>query len=134
MSSGDAPGRPSLWVGAVLIDDGRLVLVWRSAGPDAERWSLPSVEVELDEPLVAAVVRAVEQEAGLEAVCERRLGHIEQLGPDHRVLLVFRATPLLDGVLCPEAAWVDLDAVAERPLVEGLAELLADEGILRVIA
>ena len=134
MSAGTALGRPSLWVGAVLIDDGRLVLVWRSSEPDAERWSLPTVEVELDEPLVAAVVRAVEEEAGLEAVCEGRLGHIEQLGEGHRVLLVFRATLLLDGMLRPAAAWVDLDGVAERPLAEGLTELLADQGILRVIA
>lgn len=134
MSAGAAPGRPSLWVGAVVVDDGRLVLVWRSSGPDAGRWSLPSVEVELDEPLAAAVVRALEQEAGLEAVCEAQLGHIEQLGEGHRVLLAFRATLLLDGILRPAAAWVDLDAVAERPLVDGLAELLADVGILRVIA
>lgn len=129
-----ATAGPSLWVAAVVIEDDRLLLVWRSSAPGADRWSLPAVPVALDEPLAAAVVRAVEEQVGLEAVCEGGLGHIEQLGDGHRVVLVFRAALLVDGVLGPAAAWVGVDEVAERPLVDGLAELLADQGILHVIA
>lgn len=129
-----SPDRPSLWVAAVVVEEDRLLLVWRPSAPDAERWSLPSVEVALGEPLAAAVVRAVEEDAGLEAVCEGRLGHIEQLREGHRVLLTFRATVLADRMLRPATRWVDLDEVAEQQLADGLAELLADQGILRVIA
>jgi ADP-ribose pyrophosphatase YjhB (NUDIX family) len=134
VTSGAAFARPSLWVAAVVVDDDRLLLVWRSSPPGAERWCVPAVEVALDEPLAAAVVRAVEEDGGLEAVCEDRLGHIELLGDGHRVLLAFRATLLGEGMLSPAAAWVALDDVAERALIDGLGELLADLGILRVIA
>ena len=118
----------------MVVDDGRLLLVWRSQPPDADRWSLPTAEVALDEPLVAAVVRAVDEDAGLEAVCEGPLGHLERLGEGHRVLLAFRAALLGEGVPRAGAAWVDLDDVAQRPLVDGLAELLTDQEILHLIA
>jgi ADP-ribose pyrophosphatase YjhB (NUDIX family) len=129
-----APAQPSLWVGAVVVDDDRLLLVWCTSGPARERWSVPAVAVALDEPLAAAVVRAVDEQAGLEAVCEGHLGHVELLGGEHRVVLAFRATLLNEAVLKAAATWVGLDDVAERPLVDGLGELLADQGILRVIA
>ena len=130
----EGPLGPRLWVGAVAVEVDRLLLVRRSAPPEAGRWSVPATEVAADEPLVAAVVRAADEAAGLEAVCGRLLGHVEQLGSGHRVLLAFEATVLSEGLLAPAAAWVSLDEVAERQLVEGLAELLADRGILRLIA
>jgi ADP-ribose pyrophosphatase YjhB (NUDIX family) len=119
----------------VVVEAGGLLLVRRSSPPDAGLWSVPATQVALDEPLVAAVVRAVDESAGLEAVCEGLLGHLEHLSGDaHRVLLAFEATVLSDGGMAPAASWVDLDDVAERPLIDGLPELLADRGILRLIA
>jgi ADP-ribose pyrophosphatase YjhB (NUDIX family) len=129
-----APAQPSLWAGAVVVDVDRLLLVWRTSAPGPDRWSVPAVAVAPDEPLAAAVVRAVDEQTGLEAVCEGHLGHLELLGDGHRVLLAFRATALSEGALKPAATWVGLDEVAERPLTDGLGELLADQGILRVIA
>lgn len=125
---------PVLAVGAVVVDDGRLLLVRQDDPSDAGLWSLPVAEVALDEPLVAAVVRAVEEDTGLEAVCECPVGHLEQLGGRHRVVLAFEATVLRDAQPAAGAAWVALDEVTERPLGEGVAELLADRGILRLIA
>ncbi len=125
---------PELWVGAVAVEVDRLLLVRRASPPEAGRWSLPATAVAVEEPLVAAVVRAVDEEAGLEAVCGRLLGPVEQLDEGHRVLLAFEATVLSEGTPGPAACWVSLDQVTERPLVEGLAELLADQGILRLIA
>ena len=120
-------GGPALWVGAVAVEVDRLLLVRRSSPPEAGLWSVPAAEVTRDEPLVAAVVRAVE-ETGLEAVCGPLLGHVEQVGEGHRVLLAFEATVLPDGALAPGASWVRLDEVTDHPLV------LADRGILRLIA
>ena len=123
---------PVLWVGAVVVEEDRILLV-RRASPSG-LWSLPSVAVAADEPLAAAVVRAVREDAGLEAVCDRLLGHLEYLGGDgHRVLLAFAATAL-PGLEVQPASWVDLDEVTDRALVEGLAEFLAEQGVLRLIA
>ena len=122
---------PSLWVLAVVVEDDRILLVWHGS-PGGGVWSGPAAPVAADEPLPAAVVRAVEEEAGLDALCERPLGHIELLRPTHRVLLAFQATVLPGPVA--GASWVDLEEVTQRPLLEGMTELLADRGILRVIA
>jgi 8-oxo-dGTP diphosphatase len=126
---------PVLWVGAVIVEEGRLLLVRQGAPPDAGRWTIPSTELAGDEALAAGVVRAVLEATGLEAVCERLVGVVEDLAPDHhRVVLVFGATVLDAGVLKPAASWVAVDEVTDRPLAEGLPELLADCGILRLIA
>ena len=125
---------PVLEVGAVVVDDERLLLVRRTTPPDAGVWSVPVAQVDHDEPLVAAVVRAVDEGAGLEAVCEGLIGHLEHLGARHRVVLAFEATVLEDAQPAPGAAWVPLDEVTERPLADGWTELLAERGILRLIA
>ena len=127
--------RPALWAGAVAVEDSRLLLVRSRPPARAGWWTVPAVEVALDEPLAAAVVRAVDEEAGLEALAEGLLGYIEQLEEGtHRVLLVFAATVLTGGGPGPAASWVDVDDVAELPLVPGLVELLVERGILRLIA
>jgi ADP-ribose pyrophosphatase YjhB (NUDIX family) len=118
----------------VAVEGGQILLVRRPTPPDAGRWTVPAVEVAADEPLVVAVVRAVEEGAGLQAVGGALLGHIEQLADDgHRVLLAFEATVLSDRPPPPPASWVALDEVTDRPLGDGLPELLADRGILRLI-
>ena len=133
-SRSEGPLGPGLWVGAVALEVDRLLLVRRSSPPEAGRWSVPATAVALGEPLVAAVVRAVDEDAGLEAVCGRPLGHVEQHSCGHRVLLAFEATVLSAAAPAPAASWAPLDEVSDRLLVEGLAELLADLGILRLIA
>jgi len=118
----------------VAVEDSRLLLVRGTVAPQAGRWSLPAVEVVADEPLAAAVVRAGDQDAGVEAVCESLLGYVEDLaGEEHRVLLAFEVTVLTDDGLSPSATWVELERVAELPLVAGLAELLIERGILPLI-
>jgi len=117
------------------VEDGRLLLVRGAAAPRIGLWSVPAVEVATDEPLVAAVVRGVDEAAGGEAVCEGLLGYFEDLdGEKHRVHLAFEVTVLADSHLAPRATWVSLEDVAELPLVQGLVELLAERGILQLIA
>lgn len=126
--------RPALWAGAVAVEDSRLLLVRSPAPPQAGAWSVPAVAVAPDEPLVAAAVRAADEMAGVEAVVEGLLGYVEDLGADHRVLLVFEATVLADAHLAPAASWVGFEDIGEVPVVPGLVELLVDRGILRLIA
>jgi len=59
------PETPLVGVGAVIVDEGRVLLVQRGREPLKGRWSLPGGMVELGESLQAGVIREVEEETGL---------------------------------------------------------------------
>jgi len=59
------PPRPIVGVGAVVLMDGRVVLVKRRHEPLAGQWSLPGGTLELGETLEAGVAREVLEETGL---------------------------------------------------------------------
>jgi 8-oxo-dGTP diphosphatase len=129
-------GRPELCVGAIAVDDGRLLLVRRGRGPAHGRWSLPGGRVEGGEVLAEAVVRELAEETGLEAVCDSFVGWVEILDDDHHFVVIdFSVTvlsgdPPVAGDDAAEAAWVPLGEVADLHLSDGLAEFLAEHGIL----
>jgi ADP-ribose pyrophosphatase YjhB (NUDIX family) len=56
---------PLVGVGAVLVKDGRVLLVRRGNEPMKGRWSLPGGLLELGESLTDGVVREVREETGL---------------------------------------------------------------------
>lgn len=60
------PERPIVGVGAVIVVDGRVVLIRRKYEPLAGHWSLPGGSVELGETLEAAVAREMREETGLD--------------------------------------------------------------------
>jgi ADP-ribose pyrophosphatase YjhB (NUDIX family) len=60
------PERPIVGVGAVIVDEGKVVLIKRRYDPLAGRWSLPGGAVELGETLEASVAREMLEETGLE--------------------------------------------------------------------
>jgi 8-oxo-dGTP diphosphatase len=59
------PARPIVGVGAVIIEDHRVVLVQRRQPPLQGEWSLPGGAVEVGETLSAALQREVLEETGL---------------------------------------------------------------------
>ena len=59
------PEAPLVGVGAVIVQDGRVLLVKRGTEPLLGHWSLPGGMLELGEPLTAGVVREVNEETGL---------------------------------------------------------------------
>jgi mutator protein MutT len=59
------PDRPIVGVGAVIADEGRVVLIRRRYEPLAGQWSLPGGMVELGETLEEAVAREMLEETGL---------------------------------------------------------------------
>jgi 8-oxo-dGTP diphosphatase len=65
MMQREFPSRPLVSVGAVVVNEGRVLLVKRGREPLKGQWSLPGGLVEVGESLEAAVIREVEEETGL---------------------------------------------------------------------
>ena len=130
--------RPQVCVGAIAVDEDRLLMIRRGHGPAAGEWSVPGGRVEAGETLAEAVVREVAEETGLPVVCEQLIGWVERVDAEHHfVIFDFAATPLGPEPLraaddAAEAAWVPLSEVADLDLVPGLAEFLASNGVIRV--
>lgn len=130
------PSVVGLGVGAVVVDQDRLLLVRRGRGPAQGEWALPGGRVEPGETLAEAVTRELREETALEGLCGPLLDWSERIdGDEHWVILLFELTLLgaaqpTAGDDAAEAAWVELHEVAELHLVDGLAELLHRHGII----
>jgi 8-oxo-dGTP diphosphatase len=62
------PEAPIVGVGAVVLDQGRVLLVRRGQAPLKGEWSLPGGALELGETLQQGVVREILEETGLVVV------------------------------------------------------------------
>src|ERR1700746_3045292 len=90
------PDAPLVGVGAIIIEEDRVVLVKRGHPPLAGKWSIPGGVLEVGETLRKAVVREVREETGLMIEPGELLGVFERVLPDdegrfqyHYVLIYF---------------------------------------------
>ena len=66
MGRRDYPDRPFVGVGAVIVQEGKVVLIRRRYEPLAGQWSLPGGVVEIGETLESSVAREMQEETGFE--------------------------------------------------------------------
>ena len=65
MAKADSPLNPQVAVGAVVIKDGKILLVKRLNPPHKSKWAIPGGSVNLGETLQEAAEREVREETGL---------------------------------------------------------------------
>lgn len=128
--------RPVPAVGAVIIEDGRVLLIERGVEPSRGKWSVPGGSVEWGERLEDAVKREVREETGLEIEVGEVAGVFDVITSSddgvgfHYVIADFFAKPV-GGVLAPgddadDARWVRFDELNEYDLTPHLRERLRE--------
>ena len=129
------PDRPFVGVGAIIVDDGRVLLVKRGHAPLAGEWSVPGGVLELGETVREGVVREVLEETGLTVETLELLGVFDRVVRDldertlyHYVLIDFLCQRV-SGELCAagdadEARWFSAEELANLPLAKDTAEVI----------
>ncbi len=135
MKGREFPDRPVVGVGAVIVDDGRVLLVRRGNEPLKGAWSIPGGAVEIGERLEAAVAREVLEETGLQVDVGPIVEVLDRirLDPDgraryHYVLVDFVCKPHGGTLACAS----DADDAKWVPLVE-LRDYSVADVTIRVI-
>lgn len=78
----DYPDRPIVGVGAVIVDDGRALVVRRATEPLKGEWSIPGGVLELGETLRAGAAREALEETGLTVEVGEVLEVFDRIIPD----------------------------------------------------
>ena len=123
-------------VGAVALDgSGRLLLVRRAHEPSAGLWSVPGGKVEPGEDDVAAVVREVSEETGLDVRVDRLLGEVEIAAAGLTLEVRDYACTVTGGTAvagsdATELRWAGLAELRTMTLVPGLLDALTRWGAL----
>ena len=129
------PETPLVGVGAVILEQGLVVLVKRRFPPLAGEWSLPGGRLEVGETLQEAVVREAREETGLFIEPADLLGVYDRLVRDdtgrvlyHYVLIDFLcrrlAGELRAGGDADDAHWFSQEEIGQISLVEDTAEVI----------
>ena len=129
------PETPLVGVGAVILDQGRVVLVKRKFPPLAGEWSIPGGRLEIGETLREAVVREAREETGLTVEPADLLGVYDRLVRDdsgrvlyHYVLIDFLcrrlAGDLHAGGDAGDARWFSQEQIGKISLIEDTAEVV----------
>lgn len=127
MTSGS--DRPVVGVGAVVVDEGRILLVQRSRDPGAGLWAVPGGKVRRGETMREAVRREVAEETGLDVVVGDVVWVGEVIDAGHHLVLVDFAAALVGGSLVAgddagDARWVPLGEAGRYPLTPTMHDLL----------
>jgi 8-oxo-dGTP diphosphatase len=129
------PDLPLVGVGAVIIEDGRVLLVKRGHPPLAGEWSIPGGVLELGETLRQAAVREAREETCLTVEPADLLGVYDRVIRDdagltiyHFVLIDFLCRPAAGKAQAADDAdevrWFTPAEVGELGLPEDTAEVV----------
>ena len=133
--SREYPDHPRVGVGAVVLDESRVLLVKRGKAPALGKWSLPGGLVDLGETTREAVVREVAEECRLRVTVAGVAGVVDRVIRDeagriryHYVLVDYLAFPegtrVAPGSDAADVRWVEVDRLGELDTTEGLLDMV----------
>ena len=137
MSAREYPENPQVAVGAIVIKDGRVLLVKRGQPPSEGLWAVPGGRVELGETLKEAVEREIIEETGLTICAGDPIYTFDVIERDdsgrirfHYVIVDLMAD-YLSGKLNPsddasEARWVTPEELEGLPMNETTRKVLTN--------
>ena len=129
------PKQPIVGVGAIIIHNGKMLIVKRGSDPGKGKWSVPGGLVELGETVKEAVEREVLEECNLKVEASHLIDIVDNIIQDkngrikyHFIILDFFAK-LRGGKLKPnseiiEAKWVPIDEVEKYDLTNTFKEFM----------
>ncbi len=131
-------------VGAIAIEDGRILLIKRGHAPSVGLWSLPGGRVEAGETDAEAVRREMAEETGLDVEVGPLAGEVVRPGVGDTVyrirdyvVTVVRGADTGGGAGDPiagddadDVAWVAIERLGERDLTDGLVQSLRGWAVL----
>ncbi len=133
MDARSVAATPVPGVGAVIIDQGALLLVQRGRGPGQGLWAVPGGKVQFGETQRQAVIREVREETGLDIEPGEVVWVGDSLGPGnppawHYTLVDFAARVVGGDATAGDDAlaveWVLLDEVLDRPVTPTMVDLV----------
>jgi 8-oxo-dGTP diphosphatase len=133
--SREYPEHPRVGVGAVVLHEGRVLLVKRGQAPALGKWSLPGGLLHLGETTREAAAREVAEECGIAIRVAGLAGMVERVIRDdagriryHYILIDYLAVPdgtrLIPGSDAADAQWIEIDRVAELDATDGLLDMI----------
>jgi mutator protein MutT len=129
------PARPIVGVGAVIVDDERVLLIRRAHEPLKGEWSLPGGAVELGETLVEALAREVLEETGLRVDVGPVIDVIDRVRRtsdgrvEHHFVIIDYACRVAGGTLAAasdaaDVRWVPIAELAAYRLTEAARRMI----------
>ena len=131
----DYPEHPIIGVGAVIVHDGRALLVKRATEPLKDEWSVPGGVLELGEKLRAGTAREAFEETGLHVEVGEVLDVFDSIFPDengrtqyHFVLIDYLCHPISGtataGSDVSEVKWVTEAELAKLHVRDSIAQVV----------
>jgi 8-oxo-dGTP diphosphatase len=129
------PDYPRVGVGAVVLHEGRVLLVKRGRPPALGKWSLPGGLVDLGETTASAARREVAEECGIAVQLAGVAGVVDRVTHDetgriryHYVLIDYLAYAESDAVTAGSDAadvqWIPAEHVHTLDVTEGLVDMI----------
>ena len=126
--------KPAVGVGAVIVEDGRILLVKRANEPNRLKWSIPGGLVNAGETLAEALKREIKEECGLEidvgdVACVSEEVFLENGEIKFHYVIIDFYAKIVGGELrvgsdALEAKWVHFDEINDLNVVDFVKRLV----------